>query len=825
MGRIKIIHISDILVGLSQLDINKRISQIQQAAISFDLEKSIDYLVISGNITQDGSLQSFKQAKDFIKKIASILLIRDGREIRLNRVVIVPGKNDIIEPGICDQHYANFKTFYDCLFEKEIINGRAEKFSYERALVRELKDITIIGLCCWQSETDIEIDGIAEKRTLPIYKAVTSQVSSLRYSRNTPTILVTADTPLLAWSTQIYQQRLRQVLKNNLNIMLNLFGSGFASAIYPEPFSFDYISIGTGPKLRGERWPLRMNLIEIEEIKKNFLFSLKEQFDISVIRLHKGEEITPWEQNILDFSYKNNYISENNNFKRWHPDELVYEFLKKIEAKSSGFRPGIILVRGFPGSGKESIFSDSRNFQKIIKIDNQDLFVIVGQLDSYANIDEESTYQINNNEQLRYEQELSRICKTIEEFNSNSQNNLVKKLIVLYDFAFAKTPNSEKRQALLKVRNDLSVFRLADVTIAYITEPLDFTTGFEKSCNAILELSTFPNSLNKLVEQYCYELPIRSEHINCFAGEYFEFSSLLLQESKRRFEQWSGAEPINNETSNKLIRQVIYNSRLIKEQSQIFRTTVETFNGGNELFNYIQTLVSQTIFDSSQLLHEQLNSIYINIAELKRKLNPRTRDAVLDVMRLLMDYGVLEDCFDDDEYKLKLVMPFLISMDSYSVFISFPAKFEAEAEQLKDLLIDIAKLKGKLINPWVFTANIGENNSITKRINKALKMSKNLIIIFESENFTSPYTEGEYSKWERIWRERWRANDARCIPVTLNEFSAEFPYPFGAYDIISASNGLNKEVANQIFTLLVPDDNNLPCQNELHIDNLFNEPK
>lgn len=250
MGRIKIIHISDILVGSLELDINSRVRQIQQVAISYDLDRKIDYIVISGNITRDGSTQDFTKAQDFIRAIASILLTRDGREIRLNRVTIVPGKNDIVEPGIFEGHYANFKTFHDHLFEKEISDGRVEKFSHERALIRELKDITIIGLCCWRTNSDNEIDGVAERRINSIYEAA-SQLPSLRYTKSTQTILVTAEIPLSAWSlTRLYDQRLRELLINHLKITLNLFGSGDASCINPEPFSFKHISIGTGPRLQ-----------------------------------------------------------------------------------------------------------------------------------------------------------------------------------------------------------------------------------------------------------------------------------------------------------------------------------------------------------------------------------------------------------------------------------------------------------------------------------------------------------------------------------------------------------------------------------------------
>jgi hypothetical protein len=151
----------------------------------------------------------------------------------------------------------------------------------------------------------------------------------------------------------------------------------------------------------------------------------------------------------------------------------------------------------------------------------------------------------------------------------------------------------------------------------------------------------------------------------------------------------------------------------------------------------------------------------------------------------------------------------------------FQLKYQTQAEQLSTLLINIAKTEGKSMNSWVFTQRTGKIIVLPRELIKLLKKSKNLIILFEGENFTSPYTEGEYSKWERIWRDRWRVSDAKCIPVSLNSFSAEFPYAFGTYDIIDASNGLSTK-AVEIFRLLIPDDNSID-QNDLEIGNLFDE--
>jgi hypothetical protein len=138
-------------------------------------------------------------------------------------------------------------------------------------------------------------------------------------------------------------------------------------------------------------------------------------------------------------------------------------------------------------------------------------------------------------------------------------------------------------------------------------------------CISILELSAFPESVDKLVEEYCYFLPVISEHIKYLTGGYFEFSNLLLQESQKRFELWSGSEPINRKSSGKLIREAIQNSRSIKEKSHLFRAAIETFNGGTEVFRYIQSIVRRTIPDLNVLFQEQLNPIYIKTTRNNRK--------------------------------------------------------------------------------------------------------------------------------------------------------------------------------------------------------------
>jgi hypothetical protein len=68
-----------------------------------------------------------------------------------------------------------------------------------------------------------------------------------------------------------------------------------------------------------------------------------------------------------------------------------------------------------------------QDYKKNISIGNQEVFVIVGQLHSYADMDNEVKDEINNNGQLSYRQELRRILSLVENFNNN-QHNLINKI-------------------------------------------------------------------------------------------------------------------------------------------------------------------------------------------------------------------------------------------------------------------------------------------------------------------------------------------------------------------------------------------------------------
>src|SRR5262245_28355497 len=141
MKRIRVLQVHNLGIYLE----GNTLSALFEALDKKDLLNKIDYLAVCGNLTRDRSAESFEQAKSVLRDL--VLNVLPIADLVANRVILVPGPLDVPDPDRPD--FATFKRFYEEFFQEEF--GIAKIFDPQKAEVRDLKDLTLIGLTYWKS--------------------------------------------------------------------------------------------------------------------------------------------------------------------------------------------------------------------------------------------------------------------------------------------------------------------------------------------------------------------------------------------------------------------------------------------------------------------------------------------------------------------------------------------------------------------------------------------------------------------------------------------------------------------------------------------------
>jgi hypothetical protein len=255
---IRILHLSDLLIGNASSaleNFDHILGRFGPDARGKEQQRLpwVDYVVVCGNITAHGLESEFQTAASWLERLAHAV-INTEHDAPLERVIATPGTCDVpVENGRRD--FRPFNEFLQCLHAAS--SGQAPECGFQdgEPLVSELKDGTFI-VAPYFDQCGATLDDIFEKAA--------GKLTGFEYCNNTPTILVTAESPVVNWrQRQRLSQKGRSIAEDRLRINFHLFGPAPVTIVPFEPFVFRHVGISTGPRKAEGFWPLRVNNIEI----------------------------------------------------------------------------------------------------------------------------------------------------------------------------------------------------------------------------------------------------------------------------------------------------------------------------------------------------------------------------------------------------------------------------------------------------------------------------------------------------------------------------------------------------------------------------------
>src|SRR6266481_5895008 len=255
MKPIRILHISDLLLagdtpsrsGGNQSDL------ILKSIVDRFNHENIDYLVICGNITKDGSPDAYQLAtRQLVAAAQAILGPNHGADLA-NRIVIVPGECELANGA---ESLQKFSEFVNQVRAGLAGNDASQLRQYSQEPVHFLKDFTLIVVPHWPSE------GPGSNISDLILEAARN--SQFEFCRLVPTILVSSTSPVEKRATgRTPATRPGTRVDGRFHIGLHFFGAFRTIVMTPTPFIDRHIRIATGPRKRQQSLPLRLNIVEL----------------------------------------------------------------------------------------------------------------------------------------------------------------------------------------------------------------------------------------------------------------------------------------------------------------------------------------------------------------------------------------------------------------------------------------------------------------------------------------------------------------------------------------------------------------------------------
>lgn len=645
MTDIQILHFSDCLISSIKDHTTVVLRDfIRKLSGKYGLNRQINYIVVSGNITADHSEASFKIAADVFAEMAEQLLKRDEQEVRRNRILIVPGKNDID----AENDYTNFKNFHDKFFEKE--GDRVEKFDPDKAIFRTLKDLTLIGLCHWTVNAP-KYTSKSLKSICKVIEEAKDRILPIDYIKNTPTLLVSANNIVFNSVRADWPvfNKIKAAFEDDFQTTIHLFGASRTTGILPTPLAFHHLGIGTGLRDKGGFWPFNINLMEFKQPDARNEQSGGSFFCTRVYRRFSPEEnelLYPWIDGHLDTYFRKDSVAE---------DQLYKEFLKELEEKLKVKE--FIVIKGFPGAGKRKFFEYIQNRDRL---DGQKIHIVAITAPNY-------------HDDRRFAAFRKELNLKIKKIKRKALGPDVKVLLLIYDNQLFNLPHGEKGAPFYDFLREIKVniVNMSVDAVLYLTSNLDFTPitialgrGDEQpeSRTETLMLPRLDDSeVKSLIKKYASSTPVQDNQVRYLAGGYYGFSDLLLHLAEKEFDNFSGAEPLGQNTSTMLVRNALKSPRMRAEAESYFKCLC-SISGGNYLQRYIEKKLG-AMKSGGEIDLSLLPTVDINVEELKETIKNEVALGGIDKMiKTLIEMELLwkEPGAPAGHYKLRLIAPFLV---------------------------------------------------------------------------------------------------------------------------------------------------------------------
>lgn len=671
MPELKILHTSDLLLGRKE---NDQAFAAITSQLALKLRGEVDYIVISGNLTDDGRPESFEAAEKALALLAERLLRRDRDGVRRNRILIVPSRHDA-QNG---QDYAAFKAFHDRFFGDEIAAQRVEPFDAERGVsFRQLNNVSLIGLCYWRKmihRGDRIIPTLAS--LAPAVREAGDRLVKIAYTRQTPTIIASAEPIVLSGAAgeEAGFLNIRAALRDSFMKAIHLYGAGETMSSIPSLWTLESIGLGTGMRSNGF-WPFTANLLQIhrpsldDKVTVHPLLSSTLYYQWSAeLPLEKKEQI----QGELDLFYGADPALSR---------QGMYEALLVSLEAALRDNPQVI-VRGFPGAGKLKFFEYMKNRDRLVK---QRVHVISRKVSGDVG-----------------EALINEIQERLDTFRRaqarDPQLADVWPLLLLHDGRRATLRNEEKSE---KLRALNSIFG-PDLYIVLLQPEDDYTLAAE-GIDHRERVLPFPrleiDAMRNLVGEFSCCAPADEGLMKSVTGGYAGFSEMILEEAAGAFGRLSGAEPMREQTATAMLERAVVTDRVRKE-SRLHREILAR-KAGDDICVYIHEKVQKKRRDSGASTVAELPPIDIVVDELKDQLRtwPTKLAAVDTTLEKLSEAGILGPKETNDgrtTYRVEVLAPFAAwertipvtpAPSSGTAAEAWPAVADEDLDQRADVVI------------------------------------------------------------------------------------------------------------------------------------------
>ncbi|MGA8808962.1 MAG: hypothetical protein WB973_13880 [Thermoanaerobaculia bacterium] len=635
MVDLKILHTSDLLAGAPA---SRGVFDEVIGDLATRLHESIDYLVVSGNLTADASETSFQEAGAILRRMAETLLLqRDG--LQLNRVLIVPGPRDRGDGG----DFRAFTTFHDQFFENEIGSRRVEQFDPAEVIVRDLKDLTLLGLTYWRGSRG---DGAGPCSIATLKDALArakSRLAGLLYTQQTPTVLVSAGTLLLDPDDSTSFETIRLDFRSSFKTTVHCFGSGDSVVSLPTPTTLQHVGFGTGSRNASGFWPVVFNAIKVTPQAKRDPTLRLLGVETFVRRSERaGLEPMTWLEGELDqFCKRESDVQVSD-------EDLYAPLLRDLEEKFANNR--FVVLDGFPGAGKGAFYEFLKGRDRFVKMRLHVTPVRVDHVGHYRNLGASILAQVAVDPPPR-----------ISTF----------RLLVIHDTCFGRLPN-EKKSELKDLFKD-ETHGLNPRVSAHFNGVLLLRTSSNYTLVAdpvigTLDALTFgpaeASTIEQLVSNYAWVAPVERQQVRWATGDYRGFSQLILKTALREFSSRSGAEPLRNDSSLQLLRTVLHTDP-VERELHLHRITMEQMNV--DLCRYIEEKVDECVSKESNGSKTSVNpmktEVIIDVEEITESLRDATKkQGVSSVLKTLAKCGILESVGTEtsSRYRVRVLAPFLV---------------------------------------------------------------------------------------------------------------------------------------------------------------------
>ncbi|WP_197455036.1 hypothetical protein [Stieleria varia] len=647
----------------------------------------MDFVTICGNITDDGKADSFSIAAAKLATLLKQKLKNPDSSNAPNRVMVVPGPKDIRQdtPSYWKRYDAFRQDLFSQLFGPSRAMPQCWRTEPTQVDYRQLKHITLVGVRYWTRKN--QRNGESHKHLADILASRLKQMgaSNLAYAESTPTVLVSAESPLLAsLGYRGYDEYLHQVFNERLRIWLHLFGNGPLTHLPSEPFRYQHHSIGTGELGEGES--ARFNLIEIDwpfhRCRPKGMTPCEPDQATHRVMTRSRHFICNRQSNEWSVADPRYFFLRARVINEKDDEKLMNKHLKTLEEKlfqSPGthqepWRAASLLF--VPGSGLEFFFKKIADRTRLI---DQKIAVtahqVLGESGEWQSRWADITHQIEH--QLR------------------SGTDGTCRLLVVCDPDFTRLSTDEKEQRQNMIRQwmekhdgDFAMQRLKLVYLSYDPDGLVI-----RGTDTILISDYDDTAIDEILNRFVYRIPLNETQLQSYLGNAVGLTRHLLDNASQLFETeecWPGESVLAEGTPRQLVRDVL-DRRLLDKVMAHFFEWMHQRNGqvGRSLFLYIRrSLLRQSASGNRVDLNE-----FIDCSDKNEWFAGGE-----SFVNQLCEMGYLQ--WEDENRKsilVKVLAPFLCEI-TYQLFLSHAGHDEILALKLKHAIEKRGRAIGHDVN-------------------------------------------------------------------------------------------------------------------------------